>query len=309
MVYPEVRGNRVLKLEGETNKSVADAIRRLEDLLDGEIALRGRKPIWTASFGVGEGIQGEVKKLETRLGVMIVRNKRRSRLHIYGAPGKRREAIERLEELVAKEASAARFVELTGDQLTWVCRGGFRAIASALGPDVVAFDVSSTPQRILVTGSNDNFKRASRMVTEMADTGEPGEKTAAAEDDCAICLTPAEDFVRTRCNHTYCADCFEAMCFSISTGPSKFCIKCEACQSELPFEELQDLLPSSSFEDLLEASFASHIKRNPNILRTCRTPDCDQVYRATEAQGTFACTRCLELTCTKCHQGHEGMSC
>ncbi|MBE3046024.1 hypothetical protein IMZ48_26490, partial [Candidatus Bathyarchaeota archaeon] len=106
VVYPEVRSNRVLRLEGENSKSVADASRKLEDMLSGEIALRDRKPIWTASFGVGGGIQEKVKRLEAHFGVMIVRNKRRSRLHLYGAPGKRHAVIKILGELVTEEDSA-----------------------------------------------------------------------------------------------------------------------------------------------------------------------------------------------------------
>lgn len=220
VAYPPVRGNRVLKLEGENNKNVADANGRLEGQLAGEIALHDGKPIWATSFGVGGGTHGKLGKLEARFDVMIVRNKRRSRLHLYGAPDKRREAVKKLISLAAEEASVAYNIELNAEQFSWACRGGFGVISSALGPDVVGFDVTSAPRRILVSGPSGNYKRALRIVTSMEETDQSG-KSASAED-CTVCWTEAENPVRTRCARMYCADCFEALCFSNPTGTSDF---------------------------------------------------------------------------------------
>lgn len=46
------------------------------------------------------------------------------------------------------------------------------------------------------------------------------------------------------------------------------------CRSVICVNQLQEHLSSDTLEDLLEPSFASHIKRNPDDLRYCPTPDC-----------------------------------
>ncbi|KAI9740027.1 MAG: hypothetical protein M1818_004778 [Claussenomyces sp. TS43310] len=77
----------------------------------------------------------------------------------------------------------------------------------------------------------------------------------------------------------------------------------------LDLDELQEHLSSSTFEYLLEASFTSHIRRNPQSFRYCPTPDCGQVYRATSTAGVFTCSKCLTQVCTTCHVSHQGMTC
>lgn len=312
--YPAARGYRVLKLEGENNKSVADAKGKLEGILAGEVALHDGEPVWTESFGLGGASQVKLKEMETRLGVIIVRNKRRSRFHLYGPPEKRREVVRQLVDLAGEEASSARVIDLTADQFGWACRGGFKAISALLGEGVVAIDITSSGRRILVNGSDDDLKRAQRMVANQGKAETLRDDSPAAPEDCAICWTEAEDAVRTSCGHTYCADCFESFCFNKPTGSAGFCIKCEEamgeCKAVLAFVELRELLSSNTFEDLLEASFASYIQQHPNAFRLCRTPDCDQIYRVSATQGTFTCTRCFEPTCTKCNEGHSpGVSC
>lgn len=306
--YPEARGYRVLKLEGENNKSVADAKGTLEGILAGEVALHDGKPVWTESFGVGTRSQGKIKEMETSLGVIIVRNKRQSRLHLYGSPGKRREAVRQLAGLAEEEASSARAIDLTPDQFSWACRGGFKAMSTILGEGVAAIDITSTGRRILVNGSDDDFNRTKRMVENQGKAENFPDGRPGAPEECAICWTEAEDPVRTSCGHTYCADCFESFCFNKPTGAG-FRIRCEGamgeCKAVLAFTELRELLSSNTFEDLLEASFASYIGQHPDVFRNCRTPDCDQIYRVSTTPGTFTCTRCFEPTCTKCNERHN----
>ncbi|KAI1025242.1 hypothetical protein LB504_010014 [Fusarium proliferatum] len=66
------------------------------------------------------------------------------------------------------------------------------------------------------------------------------------------------------------------------------------------------------FENILEASFASFIRRHPAEFRYCPTPDCDQVYRVSspgKLPSTFTCARCFTPTYTACHDSHLGISC
>ncbi len=173
----------------------------------------------------------------------------------------------------------------------------------------MAFDIISVPKRILITGSEADYKLALGMVAEKKEVSQDG----SVVEDCAICWTPAEHAVVTRCKHTYCADCFERFCFNGASGAGEFSIGCEGdsgkCGAAPALDELQEHLSSTTFEDLLEASFASYIRLHPQDFRYCPTPDCNQVYRATTSAGVFSCASCLAAVCTCCHVSHHGMTC
>lgn len=251
--------------------------------------------------------------MEQKLGVVIVRDKRQSRLHLYGPPEKCGEAWKLLADLAKEDSSNRHAIQLDEQEFVWACHGGFKAVSAALGEGVVAFDIISSPKRILVTGSDEQYKLALRMVADQKEVEELSRREVTTESDCAICWTEAENPVRTRCKHTYCADCFERFCFSGATGNREFCIRCEGdsgnCMAVLALDELQEHLSSSTFEDLLEASLTSHIRHHPQNLRYCPTPDCGQVYRATSIASVFTCSRCFTPVCTTCHVSHQGMTC
>ncbi|KUI61889.1 hypothetical protein VP1G_09024 [Cytospora mali] len=224
------------------------------------------------------------------------------------------EAQRLLAELIRSGARAETAIELNKEQFKWACQGGFMLISSTVGDGAVTFDVVSNPKRIKVTGSEDQYQTAMKMVAEKA---QPQRRVIEDSDEkyCVICWTEAEQPVRTSCNHTYCTDCFQDFYFSGSTGGSDLCVRCEGdlskCMSVLPLTELQEKLPSSVFEDLLEASFKSYIRHRPQEFGYCPTPDCIQVYRigSTSNPSTFTCTKCLVATCTRCQTSHPGMTC
>ncbi|KAL4908853.1 hypothetical protein BDW74DRAFT_174081 [Aspergillus multicolor] len=81
------------------------------------------------------------------------------------------------------------------------------------------------------------------------------------------------------------------------------------CNEILPLNELWDHLPSSTFEDLLEASFKIYIRRHSQQYQYCPTPDCNQVYCVTDTGVLFDRPTCLRSTCAACHVHHPGMTC
>lgn len=312
--FDAVGGFRVLKIEGEDRNKVARAKATLENILDGQIAAYDGRTLWDPSLRTNGNLYVRVKELETTLGIVIVRNKRQSRLEVYGQAQKVDEAQRLLAELIQRDSSHGKTIELDRQQFKWACQGGFKLISSAIGDRAVTFDVVSNPKRIIVTGSESQYQTAMRMVTErkqfqLIKTDDSDEK------DCAICWTEAEDPVRTSCNHIYCTDCFQDFCFSGATGESDLYVRCEGdssrCMSVLPLPELQEKLPSSVFEDLLEAAFKSYVRHRPQEFSYCPTPDCVQVYRisSTLNPSTFTCPSCLVAICTKCQASHPGITC
>ncbi|KAK0716183.1 hypothetical protein B0H67DRAFT_554540 [Lasiosphaeris hirsuta] len=322
----QANGQRVLRLEGADNMAVAEAKGILEKVLAGQAAVDDKgEIIWTPAFAVNGGIFQKLKNLEETLGVTIVRNKRLSRLQIFGPAEKCKQAQTLLAKLASEDASTSNAVSLSDDQFEWACFGGFKDLTTILGQKV-SFDIISTPKRILVTGTDQDYRLALKMVTACQKHNTPKVEAGNSESqagpvDCTICWSEAESpAVHTTCGHTYCPDCFETFCFSnANNGNSKSNtpIACagdsDTCHHPLSPAELQDHLPSRTFEELLEASFASHIRRHPETFRSCPTADCNQLYRSSAASSPskriFTCPQCLTAVCTACHASHQGMTC
>ncbi|KAJ4129058.1 hypothetical protein NW768_007589 [Fusarium equiseti] len=172
-------------------------------------------------------------------------------------------------------------------------------------------------------GPEDRLAQAAEALKQLIDELKAGEHaiTAAIESQrletvCPACTDEAEEPLTTSCGHTYCTPCFFNMCQAGGSNSGDFSIRCigdrENCRKILQISEIQTLLLSETFENILEASFASFIRRHPAEFRYCPTPDCDQVYRVSspgKVPFVFTCSRCLIPTCTACHVSHPGISC
>ena len=310
--YEPSKGYRVLRIEGEDRDAVAAAKGRLECILDGQILLIEEKPMWGPGFFRNGPAVRMVQNLETQLGVTIICDQRRRKVHYYGPAVKSQDVLKELTPFT--DATTSRSISLDQNQFLWAFRRGFKAISAAVPDSTMSFDVVSTPKRILVQGSNRDYDVVCQMLCWLEDFSRVA-STSSDGEDCSICWTPAENPVRTRCDHCYCADCFEMFCLA-GTRPGKggrVGVRCEGdsgqCCVPLSLDELEEHLPSTTFEDLLEASFKAHVSSRPKEFRTCCTPDCDQVYRVTPTPGIFTCGRCIKSCCTSCHVHHPGRSC
>ncbi|KAJ6003541.1 hypothetical protein N7522_006233 [Penicillium canescens] len=320
--YPPVERFRILKIEGEISRDVARAKATLEKIIDGEVMMQDGKAIWALSFAANGRVYEKMKQLERELGILIIRDKRRSQLRVLGPQPRRKEAQLALVELANLDSSSVFVIELNAHQFSRAFKGGYRAITAAIGDDKVILDIVSSPQRILVAGSEADLKVAQEILQ-----GREGVSGATTETgsitDCAICWTEAEDAVHTACKHIYCAGCFEDLCFAGVNSDA--CIRCQGdagkCSKILLLTELQAHLSSAALEDVLETAFLTHINRHPLDLQYCSTPDCGQIYRAANPPGhdngvtdtdenlLFICPVCLVTICRACKVSHDGMTC
>jgi hypothetical protein len=316
--YPPANGFRVLKIEGGVAKDVATAKKTLEQILDGEVVTNEDGAVWAPAFAANGRVYQRLKQLERDLGLVIVRDKRRSQLRLLGPPSSRADACAAIVELAKADSSAIFTIELDTQQLSRAFRGGFRAVAAAIGHDKVTFDIVSNPKCIRVSGSEADFILAQEIlnVAQPAQTARP---EPGSTSECAICWTEAENPVHTPCRHVYCAGCFEDLCSAGANTDG--CVRCQGdagkCAGVLALGELQAHLASATLEDILEASFATHITRHLDDLRHCPTPDCGQMYWAAkpsegggiEGSPWFTCPACLTAVCTACNVPHDGLSC
>lgn len=318
--YPPAQGLRVLKIEGESSEVVASAKAVLEKIIDGDVLMKDGKAVWAPSFAANGRACQRLKQLERECGVLIIRDKRRSQLRLLG-PRLRYEAAQAAVLELAEASSSSTFIiPLDAQQFARAFKGGYRAVAAAIGEDRVILDITSHPRRILVVGSEVDFKTAQGILYGSAEAS--GAKLGTNSiSDCAICWTEAENPVHTPCKHVYCAGCFEDLCFAgASSGPF---IRCHGdaggCGEAVPLTALQVHLSSAALEDVLDTAFTAHTDRRPNELRYCPTPDCGQMYRTADSprhkdgrageSRLFTCTVCLVAVCTACNVSHDGLTC
>ncbi|PQE19749.1 hypothetical protein CJF32_00010184 [Rutstroemia sp. NJR-2017a WRK4] len=303
-----------LRLEGESGKEVASAKNNLENIIKGTVAEDTSGIMWSESFRNRSG-QHKLKSIAEATKVIIVCDKVASRLRLYGSPEKVEEAQQLIADLAKAESSTVHVIKLELNEFWRAKHGAFQRIVSALGRRVASIDTISTPKRILITGSTEQFEKALAILNgAQIDGSDAPVDESVVDQDCTICWTPAEKPMRTKCNHLYCLDCFESMCSSASTSDKEFSICCQGdagnCSKIFSLEELQDHLSSNTFEDMLAASFKSYIRRRPQEFTYCPTPNCEQIYRLGGTATTIrTCPKCLLQMCIVCKSDHAGMTC
>jgi hypothetical protein len=310
--YGSVNGYNVLKIEGEKTQDVTDAANTLEIILAGEIAAVDGVPLWSPSLGNNDETYEKVKAIEHDTGIVIIRNKQKRILTLYGPADKFEQTKNLLTNVLKEDCSSTFRITINAKQLRWAQVGGLRSISRAVGGRRATFDDPFNPKAILVYGSEEDHT----LAKDLLDAQEPSATLNGNEDvDCCVCWTPAEDPVSTKCGHVYCGDCFENLCEAVFTSDdSQASVVCKGnadqCRTTFSLEELEDNLSMGTMENLLESSFKSYVAKNPLQFRYCPAPNCDTIYRVGTGR-MYVCPRCALVTCTSCHSagGHAGMSC
>ncbi|KAI5862473.1 hypothetical protein GGS23DRAFT_572531 [Durotheca rogersii] len=311
-VYPS---SMLLKVEGESDTAVASAKATLDGILSGVIAKSGQVSLWDSSLGRNGNLWSSIKQQQRELGVVVVRDKVKQELRLFGTNMEKcNEAQRQLAKLFSRESHT---IELDPSALFWACRGGFEKITSKLGADRATLDIVSSPKKIVISGSFEDYDLALALVNDR-NVVVPSKSEAPSIDpvlaeDCSVCWTTADAPLQTACGHVYCQDCFENSCVAPSASGTDFSLLCHGnrgkCNRELSLDDLHKHLSSATFEGVLEKSFVSYVRRHPNELRFCPTADCGYVYRVTTSAKTHTCSNCLQPICTACREPHVNMTC
>ncbi|KAK7414102.1 hypothetical protein QQX98_007045 [Neonectria punicea] len=310
--YP---GYRMLKVEGESATEVASAKAMLDGIVGGVVVKNGQGSLWDDSLKRNGQLWQAIKHRQRELGVVIVRDRIKQELRLFGTKVACDKAQRHLASLFCMETSSAHVIELDSTKFRWACRGGFETISGRLGTEKAALYVVPSP-RIVITGSLEDFDIALALVNGQEVAGETESKSTlggAILEDCSICWTETDTPVRIACGHAYCPDCFENSCASLPGTGADFVLLCHGdqgkCLQEIGLQDLHKHLSSPVLEAFLEQSFLSLFRRTPNKLRFCPTPDCGYVYRVTESARTHTCSNCLQPTCSACYEPHVDMTC
>ncbi|KAF7892935.1 uncharacterized protein EAF02_000473 [Botrytis sinoallii] len=300
-----------LKIDGEPGENFTNAKNKLEKILIGTVALVGGKPVWNDYFMQPIGLM-KIKRVADDYNVVIDRDRARQQLRLYGLPRDIDSAQHTLHRIVTSEVEGYA-IKLTPSDFLWVAGGGFDQIVSVLGKDVASIDILSNPKKILLAGNLKNYHTAMAVLKSRSTAAGRIDKMETGEDkdNCSVCWYPSEYPIRTNCGHLYCLQCFEHLCSLTIPSDQELSINCKAigCDVVLSLQEIEQNLPSKSFEQLLNASFTSYIRHHRNNFHYCPTEDCEQVYRVNIPTKSRTCAKCLVETCIPCHASHQGQTC
>lgn len=310
---------RVLKLEGDDHPKVVRAKEKIEKIIAGNIIRMDGKDLRCGNFRKDGQEYEKVKVIENTFKVVIIPDIRGSLFRVFGREECSGETLEKITEMLQACISESHVIELDDADFKWASTGGLAFLKSQLGEGKASFNITPKYKRIFIKGSKADYNKAMTIIAAKQ-TVSPS-RISGSEMECPCCFCEIEDPVHLSCGHVYCGDCFVQMCVSEMTSTQGFHIQCikttdsdgSACKKTFSLSEIQQHLPSETFEEVLDKSFESYITRHPTDFAYCPSPDCDQIYRIASPDfghpNIFTCKKCLKSTCTRCHKSHPGKPC
>lgn len=150
--------------------------------------MKDEKALWAPSFTDNGPARQRMKQLEHELGILIIRDKRRSQLRLLGSQPRCEEAQPALIKLVKADSSSVFMIELDAQQLSQAFKGGYRAFVAPIGQDKVILDIGSSSRRVRVARSEADFN-AAREILHGREGILRGKLEIGSTSDCAICWT------------------------------------------------------------------------------------------------------------------------
>ncbi|KAK4064254.1 uncharacterized protein Triagg1_9050 [Trichoderma aggressivum f. europaeum] len=276
----------LLRLEGDNHPGVVKAKECIETIVKGEVVRMEGKDLRCGNFRKDGTEFKKVQTIENTFKVLIIPDIRRSQFRVFGREAVPKETLERITKLLQDCVSESHVIELNDVDFRWASNGGFRFLKSQLGDGIAFFDTTSRFKRILIRGSKADYNNAMAIVATKKIM--PRDADSVSGMECPTCFCEPDEPIRMSCDHVYCSDCFVQMCVAEMTADREFQICCpkadaagKICKKVFSLSEIQEHLPSETFEDILAKSFESYITRHPADFKYCETPDCGQVYRVT----------------------------
>ncbi|KAF9495266.1 hypothetical protein BDN71DRAFT_884780 [Pleurotus eryngii] len=295
-----------MRLLGKVKEAVGALKVRVENLAAGE-KIEG----WHPSLGYSKS--QFVRTVAQDTGGFLRADHRRKVLKAYGKPDVVDAIGTMVEAELQKLASRECTLNITRQSVGFFLRQGVPALREMFGAEHVRFNPASG----MITVRGEEARHTLRsFIDQAAEEAKIAVAASASTDQiCPVCYDSATNPLVLGCAHVYCTPCMRHLLTSAEEADN-FPLTCvgEGCAGPIPIPIVQRFLPPADFSHLLEAAFMSHVTRHPQNLKYCRTPDCTQIYRATEGRAGSSCTvqcpSCFSSVCAACHEdGHEGMSC
>ncbi|KAF9485597.1 hypothetical protein BDN70DRAFT_988794 [Pholiota conissans] len=305
------RGDVFIRVLGQDKKAAGSLKVRVEGMVAGE---KLDATHWHPSFGFPRGkaflnrIFGEKK--------VYIRNDFKARcLRACGEPTRFEEAKQMIREEVERLAGMETTRVLDPACVRGFMREGLGKLKELIGDDNVTVNVASVPFRVTVKGGIEATHHLQRLMDEARMIGALDEPLPGDTDKetCPICTDDVSNGEQLGCGHAYCSGCLSHFLTS-AVDNKNFPLACMgnggACQVPFPIPSIRRFLPPQSFENLVEAAFATYLEQHSQELKYCTTPDCKQIYRRRSDKTLLKCPACFSTICPMCdEEAHEGMTC
>jgi hypothetical protein len=192
-----------------------------------------------------------------------------------------------------------------------VPRGGFRVLMGNRGatwkklcavhaPCQLKLDVKKSV--VMLRGENSAAVKAALI--ELLGTA-VAETCSDNSCNCAVCWEVVDTALLCGCK-AICKACLQQQCEDACTDRT-FPIKCVGCNAEVALADLRNAV-GSNFDRLCKASMFRLMDTAGSPWRCCRTPDCIQVGRVSDA--VLDCDQCMASWCLGCDGvAHRGVTC
>lgn len=292
-------------------------------MINGQVVTKAGKPLWTQSFAANGCAYRRLKQIERELGVCIIRDKRKSQLRLVGPLSQCQQTEAALFKLAEADSTSVFVIELDAQQFVRAFKGGYRAIATAIGEDKVILDIASAPGAFessdprprsflhvtFSTEEREQYQEESHQLARSATALSAGRKLRIQ------CTSPASTYIVPAASRIYALQ-------GVNPGPY---IQCQGdagkCGEVVPMTELETHLTSAALEEILAVAFTTYVAHHPDKFQHCPTPNCEQIYWATKTpehdkdktdtreSPIFTCPACLVAVCTGCNVSHDGLTC
>ncbi|GAW12967.1 hypothetical protein ANO14919_023420 [Xylariales sp. No.14919] len=312
----------VLSLDSQSSEEAAKCANAIENIVAGDV-VEGKDggPFWVPQLACNGPASKILKDIQKRHGVLLLPNRSKREVRCFGDASKQTEVQDDVVRSLTEEVKRRHTIDIDDAGFFWLCKTGLSLLKSVVGDTVVSVNVTSNPKKLIITGSDEEHCETLALL-QIHNISFAVKEARSGEESCSICFTPADGPVELGCGHTYCTDCFKALCRNSTAHGDAMSVACagaeDQCKKAIPLREIQAHVDAPTFEQLLEASFSTYVARRPNQFHYCPTPDCGYIYRpasTTAAASTASspswhmCPKCLQRICRSCHADHEGRRC
>lgn len=294
-----------MRLSGSKKEAIGALKVRAESLIAGE-KVEG----WHMTLGYPNN--KFLRSVFDDTGALVRADWRRQVLKVYGES----KAVEQARELIKdklEQLSSLEYTKVLAKQsVRFFLARGIPELKETFGEDNVKFVISA--RRITVSGGEEARHALERLIQGSL-SGPQIIPDPSGQQSCPICYDNISSPLHLGCGHVYCAPCMRHFLTS-ALDSGQFPLTCmgdeSQCKVPIPIPTIQQFLPPTSFNRLLEVVFNVHISRHPQEFKYCKTPDCNQIYRSTDPNNMVVgqCPSCFSSICTSCHDDvHDGMNC
>ncbi|KAG1819232.1 uncharacterized protein BJ212DRAFT_1268100 [Suillus subaureus] len=294
-----------MRLSGSKKEAIGALKVRVESLIAGE-KVEG----WHMTLGHPNNIF--LRSVFDNTGALVRADWRRQVLKVYGESKAVEQARESIKDKLEQLSSLEYTKVLAKHSVRFFLARGIPELKETFGEDNVKFVIST--RRITISGGEEARHALERLIQGSL-SGPQIFPDPSGQQSCPICYDNVSSPLRLGCGHIYCAPCMRHFLTS-ALDSGQFPLTCMGdetqCKVPIPIPTIQQFLPQTSFNRLLEVVFNAHISRHPQEFKYCKTPDCNQIYRSTDPNTTVVgqCPSCFSNICTSCHDDvHDGMNC